>query len=51
MRGKCSCQEECIGEAERNVGKCWSEHKNPKEKTGPARRLSSNLGLFRNGIT
>ena len=42
-RGKCSCGE-YIGETERNVGKRWSEHNNPTEKTEPARHLSNNIG-------
>ena len=43
-RGKCSCGEEDIGETERNVEKRWSEHKNPTEKTEPARHFSNNIG-------
>ena len=42
-RCKCSCGEEYIGETERNVEKCRSEHNNPTEKTEPARHLSSNI--------
>ena len=43
-RGKCSCGEEYIRETERNVGKRWSEHNNPTERTKPARHLSNNIG-------
>ena len=42
-RGKCSWGEEYVGEIERIVDKRWSEHNNPKEKTEPARHLSSNI--------
>ena len=38
------CAEEYIGEAERYVEKCWSEHKNPTEKTEPPRHLPNNTG-------
>ena len=43
-RGKCPCGDEYIGEIERNLEKRWSEHKNPTEKTEPARHLSDNNG-------
>ena len=43
-KGKCSCGEEYIGETERNMEKCWSEHNNPTEKNEPARHLSNNIG-------
>ena len=43
-RGKCLCGEEYTGETERNVGKVWSEHNTPTEKTEPARHLSNNIG-------
>ena len=35
--GKCSCEEEYIGETERNVEKRGSEHKNPTEKNEPGK--------------
>ena len=37
-------------ERERNVEKRWSEHKNPTEKTEPARQLSNNMVTCLHGI-
>ena len=43
--GKCLCGKEYIGETERNVGKHWSEHKNPT-KNEPGRHLSIKISDF-----
>ena len=45
-KSKCSCEEEYIGETERNVDKRWSECKNPTEINEPARHLFNNIVQF-----